>query len=124
MCAGLSVVCDKFGLTVDQDDSKEVPGLVHEDDDSDTEEGAFGQLWLDFFQPKEDQIHDGLYDPPVVAQHWPSVLMQPVPDIVSSVPEWACGYLGLSAAGCWDLALMQLGSLWFADKIHFNLCNI
>ena len=40
---------------MDQDDSDEVPGLVDEDDDSDMEEGAFGQLWPDFFRPEEDR---------------------------------------------------------------------
>ena len=46
VCVGLPAVCDKFGLTVDQGDSEEVPGLVDEDGDSDTEEGAFGQLLI------------------------------------------------------------------------------
>ena len=55
MCAGLPAVCDKIGLTVDQDDSEEVPGLVNKDNDSDTVEGAFGQLQPDYFRPEEDR---------------------------------------------------------------------
>ena len=124
MCAGLSAACDKFGRTVDQDDLDEALGLVNEDGDSDTEEDVFGQLWPDYFRPEEDQIHNGLYDPPVVAQHRLSVLVQPTPDIVSAVPEWAHGYPGLSATGRWDLASMRPGSLWFADEVHFDLCNV
>ena len=34
MCAGLDAVCGKFGLTVDQDDLEEMPGLVEDDSDS------------------------------------------------------------------------------------------
>ena len=76
------------------------------------------------FRPEEDRIRDGLYEPPVVSQHRPSVLVQPAEDIVSAVPEWARGYPGLSATGNWDLASMQPGSLWFADEIHFDLRNL
>ena len=47
---------------MDQDDSEEAPGLVDEDNDSDTEEDAFGQLRPDYFQPEEDRIYNGLYD--------------------------------------------------------------
>ena len=147
VCAGLSAVCDKFGLTTGQDDldgelpeeanksrartlaryhddSEEVPGLIDEDSDSDKEEDVFGEVPPGWFRPEEDRIHDGLYDPPVVSQHQPSVLMQPTLDIVLVVPEWARGYPGLSATGTWDLASMRPGSLWFADEIHFDLCNI
>jgi hypothetical protein len=124
VCAGLSAVGNRFGLTTDHDASEEAPGLVDEDDDSDKDEDAFGEVPPSWFRPEEDRIHDGLYDPPVVAQHRPSVLIPPTPDIVSAVPEWARGYPGLSATGAWDLASMRPGSLWFADEIHLDLRNI
>ena len=42
VCAGLSAVSDKFGLTTDHNESEEVPGLVEEADEFDKEEDAFG----------------------------------------------------------------------------------
>ena len=124
VCARLSALGDKFGLTTDHDASEEAPGLVDEDDNSDKDEDAFVEVPPSWFRPEEDRIHDGLYDPPAVTRHRPSVLVPATPDIVSAVPEWARGYPGLSATGTWDLASMRPGSLWFADKIHFDLRNI
>ena len=124
VCTGLSAVSDRFGLTTDHNDSQEAPGLIGEDNSSNKEEDVFREVPVDQLWPDEDQINDGLYDPPVVSEHRPSVLMQPMPDIMSAVLEWARGYPGLSATGQWDLALMRPGSLWFADEIHFDLRNI
>ena len=106
VCTGLSAVSDRFGLTTDHDDLQDVPGLIDEDNNSDKEEDAFGEVLPDQLQPNEDQIHDGLYDPPGVSQHQLSVLMQLTLDIVSAVLEWAHSYPGLSTTGQWDLASM------------------